>query len=76
MKEKTYYEVIGEMENKRYDEIESQLSLGETCVGLIKQIEGREDVRGASELITVDGKKYDVQIFKWGRGSEDGIREI
>lgn len=76
MKEKTYYEVIGEMENKRYDEIESQLSLGETCVGLIKQIEGREDVRGASELITVDGKKYDVQIFKRGRGSEDGIREI
>lgn len=64
------------MEEKRYDEIESQLSLGETCVGLIKQIEGREDVRGASELITVDGKKYDVQIFKWGRGSEDGIREI
>lgn len=76
MKEKTYYEVIGKMEEKRYDEIESQLSLGETCVKLIKQIEGREDVRGASELITVDGKKYDVQIFKWGRGSEDGIREI
>ena len=76
MKEKTYYEVIGNMEEKRYDEIESQLSLGETCVGLIKQIEGREDVRGASELITVDGKKYDVQIFKWGRGLEDGIREI
>ena len=76
MKEKTYYEVIGAMENKRYDEIESQLSLGETCVKLIKQIEGREEVRGASELITVDGKKYDVQIFKWGREPEDGIREI
>lgn len=76
MKEKTYYEVIGAMEEKRYDEIESQLSLGETCVELIKQIEGREDVRGASELIAVDGKKYDVQIFKWGRGPEDGIRKI
>ncbi|MEZ7593049.1 hypothetical protein O3602_09230 [Streptococcus sp. 27098_8_186] len=76
MKEKTYYEVIGVMENKRYDEIESQLSLGETCVKLIKQIEGREDVRGASELITVDGKKYDVQIFEWGRRPNNGIREI
>jgi hypothetical protein len=65
MREKSYYEVIGEMENKRYDEIESQLSLGETCVKLIKQIENREDVRGASELIVVDGKKYDVQILKW-----------
>ena len=76
MKEKTYYEVIGAMENKRYDEIESQLFLGETCVKLIKQIEGREDVRGASELITVDGKKYDVQIFEWGRRPNNGIREI
>lgn len=76
MKEKTYYEVIGEMENKRYDEIESQLSLGETCVGLIKQIEGREDVRGASELITINGKKYDVIIKKWGRRPKNGIREI
>lgn len=65
MREKSYYEVIGEMENKRYDEIESQLSLGETCVKLIKQIENREVVRGASELIVVDGKKYDVQILKW-----------
>ena len=48
MREKTYYEVIGAMEEKRYDEIESQLSLGETCVELIKRIEGREDVYGAS----------------------------
>nr|DAS52021.1 MAG TPA: hypothetical protein [Caudoviricetes sp.] len=30
MREKTYYEVIGAMDNKRYDEIESQLSFGET----------------------------------------------
>lgn len=76
MKEKTYYEVIGAMEDKRYDEIESQLFLGETCVGLIKQIEGREDVRGASKLITIDGKKYDVEIKKWGRGSENGIDKV
>lgn len=57
MKEKTYYEVIGKMEEKSYDEIESQLSLGETCVELIKRIEGRKDVIGASKLITVNGKK-------------------
>lgn len=70
MREKTYYEVIGAMEEKRYDEIESQLSLGETCVKLIKQIENKKDVLGASELITVNGKKYDVQIFEWGRKAE------
>lgn len=67
MKEKTYYEVIGKMEEKSYDEIESQLSLGETCVELIKRIEGRKDVIGASKLITVNGKKYDVIIKEWGK---------
>lgn len=67
MREKTYYEVIGKMEEKSYDEIESQLSLGETCVELIKRIEGRKDVIGASKLITVNGKKYDVIIKEWGK---------
>lgn len=76
MKEKTYYEVIGAMENKRYDEIESQLSLGETCVELIKRIENKKDVFGASKLITVNGKKYDVKIFEWERRPNNGIREI
>ena len=76
MREKSYYEVIGAMEEKRYDEIESQLSLGETCVKLIKQIENKKDVLGASELITVNGKKYDVQIFEWGRRPNNGIRKI
>lgn len=76
MREKTYYEVIGKMEEKSYDEIESQLSLGETCVELIKQIEARKDVIGASKLITINGKKYDVIIKEWGRRPENGIREI
>lgn len=70
MREKTYYEVIGKMEEKRYDEIESQLSLGETCVELIKRIEGKKDVIGASKLITVNGKKYDVIIKEWRKKAE------
>lgn len=76
MKEKTYYEVLEEMERKKYDEFETQLSLGETCVELIKRIENKKDVFGASKLITVNGKKYDVKIFEWGRRPVNGIREI
>lgn len=75
MKEKTYYEVIGEME-KRLDEIETQLSLGKTCVEIIKRIEDKKDVFGARKMITVNGKKYDVEIFEWGRRPVNGIREI
>lgn len=73
MKEKTYYEIIVEMEGKKYDELETQLSLGDTCVELIKRIEGKKDVFGASKSITVNGKKYDVNIFEWGRGPINGI---
>lgn len=73
MKEKTYYEIIVEMEGKKYDELETQLSLGDTCVELIKRIEGKKDVFGASKSITVNGKKYDVKIFEWGRGPVNGI---
>lgn len=64
MKEKIYYEVIVEMEGKQYDELETQLSLGDTCVELIKRIEDRKGVYGASKLITVNGKKYDLSIIE------------
>lgn len=73
MKEKTYYEVLEEMEQKKYDEFETKLSLGETCVEIIKRIEDKKDVFGASKLITVNGKKYDVKIFEWGRRPKTGI---
>lgn len=76
MKEKTYYEVLEEMEEKKYDELETQLSLGKTCIEIIKRIEDKKDVFGASKMITVNGKKYDVKIFEWERRPENGIREI
>lgn len=68
MKEKTYYEVIVEMEGKKYDELETQLSLGTTCVELIKRIEDKKDVFGASKSVTVNGRKYDVKIFERKEG--------
>ena len=76
MKEKTYYEVIVEMEREAYDKLETQLSLGTTCVELIKRIEDKKDVFGASKSVTVNGKKYDVIINEWGRRPNNGIREI
>lgn len=68
MKEKTYYEVIVEMEGKQYDKLETQLSLGTTCVELIKRIEDKKDVFGASKSVTVNGRKYDVKIFERKEG--------
>lgn len=64
MKEKTYYEVLAEMKGKKYDELDTQLSLGETCVELIKRIEDRRGVYGASKLIVINSKKYDLSIIE------------
>ena len=64
MKEKTYYEVLAEMKGKKYDELDTQLSLGEICGELIKRIEDRRDVYGASKLIVINGKKYDLSIIE------------
>lgn len=36
MKEKTYYEVLEEMDGKKYDRLETQLSLGAICAELVK----------------------------------------
>lgn len=76
MKEKTYYEVLAEIEDEKYDELETQLSLGKTCVEIIKRIKDKKDVFGARKMITVNGKKYDLKIFEWERRPENGIREI
>lgn len=64
MKEKTYYEVLADMKGKKYDELDTQLSLGETCVELIKRIEDKREVYGASKLIVINGKKYDLSIIE------------
>lgn len=62
MKEKTYYEVLEEMERKKSSQYETLLELGEICFSLIEKL-NREQTQAARETnITLNGKNYQITI--------------
>lgn len=62
MKEKTYFEVLEEMERKNSSQYETLLELGEICFSLIEKL-NREKVRMARKTeVTLNGKYYQITI--------------
>lgn len=62
MKEKTYYEVLEEMERKKSSQYEILLELGEICFSMIERM-NREQVRTVRETeVTLNGKNYQITI--------------
>lgn len=62
MKEKTYYEVLEEIERKNNSQYETLLELGEICFSLIERLH-REQARIVRETnITINGKNYQITI--------------
>lgn len=65
MKEKTYYEVLQEMERKNNSQYEILLELGEICFSLIERLR-EEQARIAKETkVTLNGKNYQITIEEW-----------
>lgn len=62
MKEKTYYEVLEEMERKKSSQYETLLELGKICFFLIERM-NRDQVRTVRETeVTLNGKNYQITI--------------
>lgn len=62
MKEKTYYEVLEEMERKKSSQYETLLELGEICFSLIAGI-NQDQVRTIRKTeVTLNGKNYQITI--------------
>ena len=62
MKEKTYYEVLEEMERKNSSQYEILLELGEICFSLIeKMVEGQSE-SFRKKNVTINGKTYRITI--------------
>ena len=74
MKEKTYYEVIVEMEGRTFDNFETQLDLGEKCLKDIEALESRDTIK-VQRLVGVNGKRYEITITKW-KELENGIDKV
>ena len=65
MKVKMYYEVLAEAEGRSYDNLETQLEIGENCIRDIKALEKSKDVKTIERLVKVNGKRYNVSISEW-----------
>lgn len=62
MKEKTYYEVLEEIERKNSSQYETLLELGEICFSLIAGI-NQDQVRTVRKTeVTLNGKNYQITI--------------
>lgn len=75
MKEKTYFEVLAEVEGRSYDNLETQLDLGEKCLKDIKALESSDTTTRVQRIADVNGKQYEITTTKW-KGPENGIREV
>ena len=64
MKEKTYYEIIVEMEGKKYDRLEVQLSLGSICAELVKQLQSDEQLNEINYTISIENQLYEISVKK------------
>ncbi|WP_295369070.1 hypothetical protein [uncultured Streptococcus sp.] len=64
MKEKTYYEVLEEMERKiaRNSQYETLLELGEICFSLIERLNREKAQMSRGTKITLNGKNYQITI--------------
>ena len=75
MKEKTYFEILEEMEGRKDSEREKRIEIGEKCLDAIKSLENRNEIISVNHLVRFNGKEYDICISEW-KGKKDGICEI
>lgn len=62
MKEKTYYEVLEEMERKNSSQFEILLELGEICFSLIEKMDREGSPNHSEKNVTINGKTYRITI--------------
>lgn len=62
MREKTYYEVLEEMERKNSSQYETLLELGEICFSLIQRMDRNAGRIARETEVTLNGKIYQITI--------------
>lgn len=68
MKEKIYFEVLAKAEGRSYDNLKTQLEIGENCIRDIKVLENSKDAKVIERLVKVNGKRYNISISEWKGG--------
>lgn len=75
MKEKTYFEILEEMNGQKDSEHEKRIEIGEKCLNDIKSLENRHEIISVNHLVRFNGKEYNICISRW-KGVKNGASEI
>lgn len=69
MKEKSYFEVLKEIERDRdkcnkYERFDVQLSLGAICAGLVKELQNDKKLNEINYTIPIGEQLYEISVRK------------
>lgn len=64
MKEKTYFEVLKEMEQDKLKKFDPQMALGTLCAGLVKRLQDDKQLTEDNFIIPIKDQLYEISVKK------------
>ena len=74
MKEKTYFEILEEMEQDKLKKFDPQTVFGALCAKLVKRLQDDEQLTEGNFIIPIKKQLYEISVKK--KEVENGTSEI
>jgi len=74
MKEKTYFEILEEMEQDKLKKFDPQTALGALCARVVKRLQDDEQLTEGNFIIPIKKQLYEISVKK--KEVENGTSEI
>lgn len=74
MKEKTYFEILEEMEQDKLKKFDPQTALGALCTRLVKRLQDDKQLTEDNFVIPIKDQLYEISVKK--KEVENGASEI
>ena len=74
MKEKTYFEILEEMEQDKLKKFDPQTALGDLCARVVKRLQDDEQLTEDNFIIPIKKQLYEISVKK--KEVENGTSEI
>lgn len=64
MKEKTYFEILEEMEQDKLKKFDPKMALGTLCAGLVKRLQDDKQLTEDNFIIPIKDQLYEISVKK------------
>lgn len=64
MKEKTYFEILEEMEQDKLKKFDPQMVLGDLCARLVKRLQDDKQLTEGDFIIPIKDQLYEISVKK------------